>query len=111
MSAQSLRHYFARKYRNKNYEKLPLPGKKILILDKLVYLAGILGPIMTIPQAYNVWILKDVSGVSLVSWSSYLLFASIWLVYGIIHKEKPIIISYFAWIIIEATIVLGLLAH
>ncbi len=62
---------------------------------------------MTLPQVWNIWIDHNAAGVSTVSWASYFVFAFIWLVYGIAHKDKPIIVSNTLWIILDIMIVVG----
>ena len=78
-------------------------------LDKLTYITGILLPILTLPQAYNVVVSRQTAGVSLLTWSFYLFASVLFAVFGIIHKEKLLIITYVPFVFIEAAIVIGLL--
>ena len=39
----------------------------------------------------------------------FLILAFFWLAYGMMHREKPIIMTYTAWIIMDVMIVAGLL--
>jgi uncharacterized protein with PQ loop repeat len=66
---------------------------------------------MTVPQVFTVWAGPSVSGVSLVSWSSYLIAACLWFVYGIQKNDKTIYIACIGWILLDAAIVLGILIH
>lgn len=66
---------------------------------------------MTIPQLTKIWVEKNASGVSAVSWGAYLVTAIFWLLYGILHKEKPIIFTYSAWIVLEILIVIGTITY
>ncbi|MBW3020761.1 hypothetical protein KY334_05670 [Candidatus Woesearchaeota archaeon] len=95
-------HYHRSKKKSTKYQK---------ILDKLVYAAGIGGPIMTIPQILKIWAEKTVAGVSLTSWSAYLIMAIIWLMYGIEHKEKPIIVTNALWVVFESLVVVGIIIY
>lgn len=79
------------------------------LIDKWVYFAVVFGPIMTLPQIYDIWMMGK-KEASVVSWASYVVIAIIWLLYGIKHKEKPIIIVQVIWIILDLTIVIGILA-
>ena len=76
-------------------------------IDRLVYVAVILGPLMTIPQVYSIWV-NGQKGVSLISWSAYLLVSLIWLFYGIKHNDKPIIAVEVVWMILELLIIVGI---
>lgn len=80
-------------------------------MDKAIYVVGSFGLIMTIPQVTKIWIEKNASGVSAISWSAYLITAIFWLIYGIMHKEKPIIFTYSAWIVLEVAIVIGIILY
>ena len=77
-------------------------------LDRLTYATGVLLPILTIPQAYEIVILNNTEGVSLITWSFYLLSSSLFALFGILHKEKLLIVTYIPFVLIEAVIVLGL---
>jgi len=92
-------------------KKHPKPKGFGKYIETAAYIAGILGPIMTIPQAWKIFAEKSAEGVSLISWGSYILFAFVWLAYGIHHKEKPLIITMLLWIIIEIVIVTGIIIY
>ena len=76
------------------------------LLDRLMYLIAFAGPIMTIPQIYDIWITKN-STVNEITWGSYLAGGIIWLIYGIVHKEKPIIFSNILGIIATGLVFVG----
>lgn len=78
-------------------------------LDTITYVVGFLTPIFTLPQMYTVLIRDETAGVSLATWSFYLLSSTLFAVFGIKHKEKLLIITYVPFVIIEALIVIGLL--
>lgn len=85
--------------------------KARVIVDKAVYFITALGIIMTIPQAVLIWGQQNASGVSLISWSTYLFMAFFWLIYGLVHKIKSIIFSNIAWIILEIFIIIGIVRY
>ncbi len=102
-----LHHYHKRKRVHKKLEPYPHPDKFKRFMDKAIYVVAILGPIMTLPQVINIWINKNASGVSVISWSSYVILSLFWLTYGILHKEKPIIFTSVLWIILDILIAVG----
>lgn len=102
-------HHFH--YRIKHAEKL-VEGeneKFKKIIDRLVYCFSGLAVIVLLPQALEIWIGKNASGVSLMTWVGILLGTLFWLAYGIIHKEKPIILANSAIAFMDLLIVLGIL--
>ena len=106
-----LHHFHKRKRIHIEHEPYPHPNKWKRIMDKLIYFVGIFGPIMTLPQLMIIWIEKNAAGVSLISWGSYLIIAVFWIIYGIMHKEKPIIITYSLWVLLDIFIVIGVLLY
>jgi uncharacterized protein with PQ loop repeat len=84
---------------------------ELRVLDKIITGAAILQPLFTIPQVYKIWILKEASGISVFTWGSYFIFSLLWLAYGIIHKQKPIIYTYIFWIILNGLVALGAILY
>ncbi len=80
-------------------------------MDKAVYVVGAIGPLMTLPQISKIWFEKNASGVSILSWSAFLFYAIFWLIYGIIHKEKPIIFAYILWVTLQSLVVIGIIIY
>jgi len=72
-----------------------------------VYIAVVAGPLLTLPQVYSIWI-DDQRGVSSISWFAYLGTSIIWLVYGVKHRDKPLVLVEFAWIALSIMILVGL---
>ena len=83
--------------------------KRIAIVEKVSYIAVALGIIMTVPQIMTIWIEKKVDGVSIVTWVSYSLLTVFWIYYGVLHKEKPIIIGNVLGLLVNIAIVTGVL--
>jgi MtN3 and saliva related transmembrane protein len=81
------------------------------LVDKLMYVVGVISPLTALPQLYNIWINKSIVGVSIVSWLLFTVIAACWLVYGLAHKEKPIIINNILWLIVDLIIVVGLIIY
>ncbi len=92
-------------------ESFPSPKKWLKFLDQLIYLAGIAAPILVIPQAIEVWINKNADGVSILSWGGFTVSSIIWLIYGVAHKEKPLIIMYIGLLIMNGLVLIGALIY
>lgn len=108
---KGMHHFHIRKRIHQNFEPYPHPDKWKRAMDRLIYFIGIAGPLMTIPQVWLIWFEHKAAGVALVSWASYMAFSLFWLAYGVMHREKPIIITYMLWFILEAAIVAGVLIY
>ncbi|MBU1202312.1 MAG: hypothetical protein KJ583_03595 [Nanoarchaeota archaeon] len=106
-----MHHLHRRQIIHQKHEEYPHPDKTKRIMDKLVYAASIFAPIMTLPQVMIIWIDKNAQGISVVSWIAYMLCALIWLMYGFLHKEKPIIIMNLLWIVLDLLVIIGVMVY
>lgn len=108
MVSHGLHHINVRKrVLQKKLHSYPSSDKWIRSLDFLIVGIAFLGPITAIPQVYLIFTEKSVQGVSVWTWFFSGIFSLSWLVYGIVHKEKPLIISSVLWIVVSGLIVLG----
>ncbi len=109
--SKGLHHYHIRKRIHQKHEPFPSKNKLKRNFDKLIYIAVIFGPIMTIPQLLKIWTSKNAAGVSFIAWASFSVISILWLTYGILHKEKPIIFMNLALIILQALIAISALIY
>lgn len=105
--ASALHHLHIRERFHKELQSYPHPKKLLRVIDECVYIVGIFGQVMTIPQIYTIWIDHNAGGVNPWTWWSYVAQATVWFVYGIVHKAKPIMVTYFVWIIMNTLVALG----
>ena len=66
---------------------------------------------MTVPQAAVVWLRHETAGVSLLTWSAYLLSALVWLWYGIAKRDKNIYLPCIGWIVLDGAIIAGVVFY
>ncbi|MFH1387690.1 MAG: SemiSWEET family transporter [Patescibacteria group bacterium] len=113
MPAQSmgLHHFHKRKRVHENLEPYPHPDKIKRFMDKAIFVVGVVGPIMTLPQIFKIWVEKQASGISIVSFTAYLFVAAFWILYGLLHKEKPIVVTQSIWFIMHVFIVIGAIIY
>jgi uncharacterized protein with PQ loop repeat len=62
---------------------------------------------MTIPQVLTIWIGHQAAGVSLLTWSAYLVSAVLWLWFGIQKRDKNIYLPCVGWIILDIGVIVG----
>jgi len=104
---QAILHHLHRQKKLVEIRQPFFESKWLKILDKVALVVGILGPVFTLPQVYNIWILHQAGGVSVISWGSYTLFNIPLLLYGIAHKEKLMIVMYSLWFVVNLVVALG----
>lgn len=81
------------------------------IVDRLVYLAAIVEPLFSLPQAYQIYHNHAAADVSILSWVGFECMTLIWLWYGIVHKEKMILIYQGLFFIIDGSVLIGALYY
>ena len=107
----NLHHLHIRKRIHQKHEKYPHPNKWKRLIDRIVYIAAVTGPLLGLPQVIKIWAEKSTAGVSILTWGALIPYQAVWLSYGIIHKEKPIIIVSSLWMVIEVLIVIGIVIY
>ena len=80
-------------------------------LERVLRVLSVVTMLMTVPQVLNIWIDGNAGGVSMVSWSAYLVSACLWLVYGLKKHDKTIYLACIGWIVLDAAIVAGVMVH
>ena len=109
--ASAIHHLHKRKRVHEKHEKYPHPNKWKNLLDKLIYVVAIVGPLSAIPQIVKLWVHKTAEGVAIIPWVAFLIGAVFMAIYGFMHKERPLIIMYISWIAVHITIIVGIIVY
>jgi len=67
--------------------------------------------VMTIPQVLAIWLGRQAAGVSLLSWSAYLLSALLWFWYGVRKHAPNIYLACIGWIAVDLAVISGALLY
>ncbi len=103
-------HIHKRKRRtHKNLEPYPSKNPHIRILDEIIQFVSVAAPLTIVPQIYNIWIEKNVDGVSLLTWTLFLIFAIPLFTYSLVHKDKKLMLMYFLFMIADALVIAGVI--
>jgi uncharacterized protein with PQ loop repeat len=76
-------------------------------IGKSIYLLGFIGPLVTIPQIIRIWVRKSAEDISMLTWLGYLIFGIAWLMYGIIYKDRYVILGSVLWMVMYLLIIAG----
>lgn len=76
-----------------------------------MFAIAIFGPASALPQVHQTLTTKDVSGMSLFTWGLWAILTVVWLIYGIIHKEKPLIISQGIYLVLNLVVVAAIILY
>lgn len=102
-----IHHLHKRKRIHKLHQLYPHPDPKIKLLDQIVLVVAFVFPLTTIPQVIKIWNEHAAAGLSLTTWILYTILSVPMLLYGIVHKAKPIIIMNILWLIVYSAVIFG----
>lgn len=77
------------------------------MIDRATYVAAIVEPIITIPQAADIFIHHTAAGISLTSWIGYEILTFVWVWYAYVHKNRLILIYNLMYFVIQTFIIIG----
>lgn len=87
----------------------PHPNKWYRWFDTFVIFVAIANPLITFSQIYQIYATKTSAGISIVYWFLATVFAIPWLAYGLIHRDKPHIIAFSLWLVLNLVVVIEIL--
>ncbi len=102
-----LRHKHERSKAHSKHKRTPY----IVFLDKLTFVVGVIGPFTVLPQIYTIFSTHSAKGVSIATWGLIFIVTFPWILYGLAHKDKSIIVSFALWEVVNLTVVIGVLIY
>src|SRR5487761_1129588 len=102
-------HYLGLRHKAERSRSPPESPKSnyVVFLDKLTFVAGVVGPFTVLPQIYTIFTSHSTTGVSLLTWSLIFIVTFPWILYGLAHKDKSIIVSFILWEVVNLAVVVG----
>lgn len=82
-------------------------------VEQAVFGFGFVNPLLALPQIYNIFALKHVAGLSLITVASALVMAVLWMAYGALSKQMVVWATSAVWVVLHAATLIGiaLFAH
>ena len=75
------------------------------ILRRVLGAMSIFTIVMTVPQIWTIWTGHQAAGVSVLSWSAYLVSALLWFWHGVRKRDKNIYLPCIGWIAADSAVV------
>ena len=104
-------HLRSRALASQGLEPFPARSSWKRSLDHLMYGVSVLAPLALLPQIVSIYVDGEKQGVSFETWALLTLFSILWTLYGVVHKDKPIIIAHTLFTILNGSIAVGVLMH
>lgn len=73
-----------------------------------MYVVSLAYPLTAVPQIIKVYSTQNVGSLELLSWALYVLFGSIFVIYAVSEKLKPLIIEGTLWVVIYILMVVAI---
>jgi uncharacterized protein with PQ loop repeat len=89
----------------------PVTPQTRTALSRVLGAMSIFTMLMTIPQVLTIWIGHQAAGVSVVSWSAYLLSAILWFWYGLQKRDRNIYLPCVGWAGLDTAVIVGALVY
>ena len=81
------------------------------VMSRLLSAMSVFTMLMTVPQVLTIWVGHQAAGVSVVSWSAYLLSAILWFWYGLQKRDKNIYLPCVGWVGLDTAVIVGALIY
>ena len=81
------------------------------LIDRVMLVTSVIYPLTVVPQVVRLYSTHDASGLSVSMWIGFLLFGIIFLLYAIVHRLKPNIISQILWAIADLIMIVGIVMY
>ncbi len=81
------------------------------VLRRLLGSMSIFTLLMTVPQILTIWVGHQAAGVSVLSWSAYLLSAVLWFWFGLKQGDKNIYLPCVGWVALDSAVIAGALVY
>ena len=102
-------HYLGQRHKSRRQTVANTPY--LVRLDKITFVAGVVGPFTVLPQIYGIFSTHSATGVSLMTWALIFIVTLPWIFYGVAHREKSIIVSFILWEVANLLVVIGVLLY
>jgi len=77
------------------------------LLRRALGFMSVFSMLMTVPQVWIIWVGHQAAGVSVASWSAYLLSALLWFWYGLQQRDRNIYLPCVGWIGLDLGVIIG----
>ncbi len=86
-------------------------GPGLRFLDGVAFVNGFVGPLTSLPQLHMIITTHQTAGVSLLTWWLFVASAALWLVYSLVHRAWPVMISAVLSIVVELAVIAAVLVY
>jgi uncharacterized protein with PQ loop repeat len=86
-------------------------NKKTVLIEKIVGVVVLIYPLTAVPQIVKIWVHKNATGVSVLTWILFLLMIVPLICYSVIKKEHKLTFMWSSWAIIYVVVIVGTILY
>jgi uncharacterized protein with PQ loop repeat len=76
-------------------------------VDRLAYVAALLGPATTLPQIVQLYRTHSAEDISILAWAGFSIYSAFWVVYGWVHRDLPLTLANLLWTVLQGMVLVG----
>lgn len=103
-----MHHLHSRKRVYQKLEKYPSDSPTRRVFDKLMYVLALTAPLALLPQVIHIYREQETAGLVPHTWVIFIVGHTLWIIYGTLHREVPIIISHTLVMCLNVAILVGI---
>jgi uncharacterized protein with PQ loop repeat len=101
-------HLHTRKRIYQKLESYPSTSNTRRLFDTLMYAVALFAPLALVPQVIHIYTEKTTAGLVPYTWMIFIVGHILWIIYGTLHREVPLIISHAAVMCLNIAILVGI---
>lgn len=78
-------------------------------VEQAVFGFGFVNPLLALPQIYNVFALKHVAGLSVITIAAALVMSLLWVAYGALSKQLVVWATSAVWVVLNGATLVGVM--
>lgn len=111
METTGLQHVAARERIFTKLSPFPHPTGLRRYFDYLMYAVGSLAPLALVPQVVEIYGHKNASGLAASTWIILTMINLLWVAYGVLHTERPIVVANTGMLLLNLSVVIGIFLY
>ncbi|PKQ16609.1 MAG: hypothetical protein CVT67_04225 [Actinobacteria bacterium HGW-Actinobacteria-7] len=76
-------------------------------MERAVFSFGLVNPVLSLPQMYNIFVLKHVAGLSVITVGSAFFMSLLWTAYGALGKQTAVWATNAVWVFFNGAMLVG----
>ncbi len=101
-------HLHTRKRIYQKLESYPSNSGMRRVFDKLMYAVALAAPLALVPQVYHIYSQQTAAGLIPHTWIIFIGGHVLWIIYGTLHREVPVVLSHGLVMCLNIAILVGI---